>query len=129
MVDTVLISSYLRSLVERLRLAMLQGDREGASFAPFVRLGPHPRTVLPDDDEAFTLAFVPPSSEVSTNSFVIANTDCFQALVNSVCSDILDGASVNFKTRSILSSTNATIRKINAHVLNVLPGDLLAACS
>lgn len=61
--------------------------------------------------------------------FVLSNTDSFEDLVNFVYQDILHGDPAAFETRAILSSTNATIDTMNAHVLDILAGGLLAAYS
>ena len=62
--------------------------------------------------------------------FALQNTGSFEDLVVLFLSpDILHGGLASFKTRSILSFTNAPIDTTNAHALNILPGDLHTACS
>ena len=58
---------------------------------------------------------------------VIHNTDSSEALISFVHLDILDADPTEIKAGAILSSTNATIDLVNAHVLDILPGDLLTA--
>ena len=82
-----------------------------------------------DKAEAVPLAYVHSIPDLPPDPFAISNTSSFEDLIQFVYPDILDGDPIEFKTRAILSSTNATIDTINEHVLNMLPGELLAAYS
>ena len=131
-IDASIISSPLWKHVRRMRLTISQRDREDAAYAAFVRnigVGTQPHVTTDDGVDAVPLTYVHSMPNIASERFVLGNTDYFEELINFVHPDILDADPTEFKARAILSSTNATIDTINAHVLDILPGDLLTAYS
>lgn len=113
-------------------LTISQRDKQDAPYAAFVRsvgVGSQPYRTTEDGDETVPLAYVHDIPELTLDPFVIQNTDCFEDLIGFVYPDLLHADPADFKSRAILSSTNATIDTINEHILDVLPGDLLTAYS
>lgn len=130
-IDASIISSPLWRHVKRMRLTIFQRDKEDPSYAAFVQsvsIGTQPHTATDDGVETVPLAYVD-TSESSRDPFAIASADSIEELIHFVYPDILEAEPTAFKSRAILSSTNATIDTINAHVLDILPGDILTAYS